>query len=124
MKYTGNLEFELESVDETRALARMSIQSGVLNPFGTVHAGAIIWLADVTATVLALGGESIPEEGKGFPLAININTNLLANQRSGEIVAEARFVRRGSHVIVIRTSVSGENGRLLAEITTTHVLAR
>jgi uncharacterized protein (TIGR00369 family) len=124
MKYTGNLEFEVESVDERHALARMAIQPGVLNPFGTIHAGAIIWLADVTATVLALGGENVPDGGKGFPLAINLSTNMLANQRGGEITAEACFVRKGSQVIVIRTTVKGDEGRLLAEITSTHVLAR
>ena len=30
----------------------MPIKAGMLNPFGTVHAGAMLWLADVTGTAL------------------------------------------------------------------------
>ena len=121
MIYTGEIEFYIETVNETCAVSRMPVRPGMLNPFGTIHAGAIIWLADVTATVLALGSESIPEGGKGFPLAININSNLLGNQRNGEIRAEASFVRKGKQVTVVRTQVTGNNGQLLAEVTTTHI---
>ena len=83
----------------------------------------MLWLADVTATVLALQNAKLGPDGKGFPLAINLNTSLLGNQRNGEIRAEARFVRSGKRVTVIRTRVTGAQGRLLAEVTTTHVPA-
>jgi 1,4-dihydroxy-2-naphthoyl-CoA hydrolase len=121
MKYNGEIEFYIEEVNEKHVVSRMPIKSGILNPFGTIHAGAIIWLADVTATVLALGSESIPEDGKGFPLAINLYSNLLSNQRNGEIRAEASFVRKGKQVSVVRTKVTGNNEQLLAEVTTTHI---
>lgn len=124
MKYEGKLEFFIEEVNEKYVIGKMPIQAGMLNPFGTVHAGAILWFADVTATVLALGSESIPEGGQGFPLAINLNANLLGNQRSGELKAEASFVRKGKLVTVVRTQVTGDNGQLLAEITTTHIPAK
>ena len=52
-----------------------------------------------------------------------VNANLLGNQRQGDIYAEARFVRQGKRVTVIRTRVTGDNDRLLAEVTTTHVPA-
>ncbi len=80
-------------------------------------------LADVTATLLALSQVELDPDGKGFPLAINVNTSLLGNQREGEIKAEARFVRNGKRVTVVRTRVTGAHGRLLAEITTTHIPA-
>jgi uncharacterized protein (TIGR00369 family) len=124
MKHEGKLEFFIEEVNEKYVIGKMPIQAGMLNPFGTVHAGALIWFADVTATVLALGSESIPEGGQGFPLAINLNANLLGNQRSGELKAEAVFVRRGKLVTVVRTKVTGNNEQLLAEITTTHIPAK
>jgi uncharacterized protein (TIGR00369 family) len=101
----------------------MPVIPGALNPFGTIQAGAMLWVADVTATVLAIGSAELGEKGQGFPLAINVNANLLGNQRGGEIFAEARFVRMGKRVTVVRTRVTGDNGRLLAEVTTTHVPA-
>ncbi len=123
-KRTGNIEFFIEERSEDQVISRMPVIPGILNPFGTVQAGAMIWLADVTATVLAIQGQTIGEDGAGFPLAIDIHTTLVGNQREGEIKAEARFVRKGGNVLVIRTRVTGKDGRLLAEVTTTHVKAR
>jgi 1,4-dihydroxy-2-naphthoyl-CoA hydrolase len=120
---TGEIEFFIEERREDCVVSRMPISNGALNPFGTIHAGAMLWLADVTATVLAIGNTQIGEQGQGFPLAINLSANLLSNQRGGEIRAEARFVRQGKRVTVVRTLVTGDNGKLLAEVTTNHVPA-
>ena len=103
--------------------SRMPVATGILNPFGTVQAGAMLWLADVTATVLAIGKTRLGQKGQGFPLAINLNAHLLGNQRGGDIRAEARFVRKGKRVTVVRTRVLGDSDQLLAEVTTTHVPA-
>lgn len=120
---TGEIEFFIKERNTDCVTSIMPIKEGILNPFGTVHAGAILWLADVTATVLALEKVDLSPDGKGFPLAINLNTNLIGNQHEGEIKAEARFVRSGKRVTVIRTRVTGAQGRLLAEVTTTHIPA-
>jgi uncharacterized protein (TIGR00369 family) len=120
---SGEFEFFIEDRREDCVASRMPVGKGALNPFGTVQAGAMLWLADVTATVLAIGNAKIGEKGQGFPLAISLNANLLSNQRGGEILAEARFVRKGKRVTVVRTRVTGEDDRLLAEVTTTHVPA-
>ena len=51
-KRTGDIEFFIEERREDCVISRMPTGQGALNPFGTIHAGAMIWLADVTATVL------------------------------------------------------------------------
>lgn len=119
----GEIEFFIKERNADYVTSAMPIREGMLNPFGTVHAGAMLWLADVTATILALQNVQLGADGKGFPLAINLNCSLLGNQRKGEIRAEARFVRSGKRVTVIRTRVTGAQGRLLVEVTTTHVPA-
>lgn len=101
----------------------MPVTKGVLNPFGTVQAGAMIWLADVTASVLAISCQEIGSGGKGFPLAIDLHTVLISNQRDGEIKAEARYIHKGNRVIVIKTQITGNKRKLLAELTSTHVPA-
>jgi len=123
-KRTGNIDFSIEERSADCVISRMPVTSGVLNPYGTVQAGAMIWLADVTASVLALEGRKIEEDGKGFPLAIDIHTSLVGNQRAGDITAEARFLNKGKTVLVIRTRVIGNKDKLLAEVTTTHVIAK
>ena len=123
-KRTGNIDFHIKERGADCVISRMPVTPGVLNPYGTVQAGAMIWLADVTASVLALEGQTMEETGKGFPLAIDIHTNLISNQRDGEILAEAKFVSKGKSVLVIRTRVLGNKDKLLAEVTTTHVMAK
>lgn len=121
---TGRIEFLIEERRDDCVISTMPVKEGILNPFGTVQAGAMLWLADVTATVLALRNVEIGPDGKGFPLAINLNTSLIGNQREGQIKAEARFVRNGKRVKVVRTRVTGNSGRLLADVTTTHIPAK
>jgi 1,4-dihydroxy-2-naphthoyl-CoA hydrolase len=121
--YRGEIEFFIEERSLERVVSRMPIRVGILNPFGTVHAGAMLWFADVTATVLALGDTTLGPQGQGFPLAIDLHSTLLANRREGELQAEAQFVRRGKRVMVVRTRVSDGAGNVLVEVTTTHIPA-
>ena len=123
-KRTGNIEFFIEKRSADCGISGMPVSSGILNPFGTVQAGARIWLADVTASVLAIEGQTIGQDGKGFPLAIDVHTTLVSNQRNGDIRAEARFVSKVHPVLVTRTRVTGHKDKLLAEVTTTHLKAR
>ncbi len=120
---SGNISFSIEERSSECVVSRMPVQKGILNPFGVVQAGAMIWLADVTASVLVLEAHTVEASGKGFPLAIDLHTSLLGNQKDGEIKAEARFVKRGSKVSVVRTRLLGNGDKLLAEMTSTHVPA-
>jgi len=56
---TGELEFFIEERREDCVVSRMPVMPGALNPFGTVQAGAMLWMADVTATVLAIGSAEL-----------------------------------------------------------------
>ncbi len=122
-EYSHQLRFQIETRSAALARGRMPIADGMLNPFGTVHAGALLWFADVVATVLAIGDATVGPDGKGFPLAVTLNAQLLGNRRSGDLIAEARPVRRGKRLIVVRTEVKDEDGTLLLDVTTTHMPA-
>lgn len=75
MRVTGSIGFSVVEQSPERVVGAMPIQPGMLNPFGVVHAGAMLWFADVCATVLAAGGS-------GFPLAINLNAAFVGNQKA------------------------------------------
>lgn len=124
MNVKGSIEFEIthRSADEVRA--EMPVTAAMLNPFGTVHAGAMIWFADVAATVLAFGGDEFQPGGQGFPLAINLVAQLVANQREGRLTAVARFVKKGRTVSTVRTLVYGADERPLIDVTTSHVYSK
>jgi uncharacterized protein (TIGR00369 family) len=125
LQFEGKIVFDVMEQMPERVVSEMPIQSGILNPYGVVNAGAILWLADVTATILALGSSSLPTEGMaGFPLAITLNANFISNQKEGTFRAVASFVKKGKKVNVVRTIVYGKKDRLIADVTTNHVPAK
>jgi 1,4-dihydroxy-2-naphthoyl-CoA hydrolase len=124
MNVEGRIEFQVVEQTPERVISEMPIQPGIKNPYGAVHAGAMLWLADVTATVLAMGSTEFSEGMSGFPLAITLNANFASNQREGKLKAVASFVKKGRTVSIVRTTVFGENDKLIADVTTTHVPAK
>jgi uncharacterized protein (TIGR00369 family) len=124
MKVEGSIEFSVLEQTADRVVSEMPIHPGIKNPFGVVHAGAILWFADVSATVLVMGSTQASEGIKGFPLAISLNANFIGNQTEGTFKAVASFVKRGRTVSVVRTLVYGAGEKLIADITTNHVLSK
>ena len=124
MRVEGRIEFQILEQTAERVISEMPIHSGIKNPFGVVHAGAILWFADVSATVLAMGSTEASEGMSGFPLAVTLNANFAGNQKEGKLKAVASFVKKGKTVSIVRTIVSGENDRLIADVTTNHIPAK
>ena len=124
MKVEGNIEFTILDQTPGRVVSEMPVQPGILNPFGVVHAGAILWFADVTATVLAMGSLQFGEGMSGFPLAINLSANFTGNQKTGKLRGVAAFVKKGKTVSVVRTTISGEDDKLIADVSTSHVASK
>lgn len=123
-KHSGNLAFEILEVTTDVAVGRMEVTEGALNPFGTIHAGAMVWFADVVATTLALGGAEAKPGEPGFPLALTFDVAMFANRSDGVISATARYVKRGRTVATVRTVVSGPDEKPLLELTSTHLYSR
>ncbi len=123
LEYEGQIAFSIIEYGEDRIVGEMPVQAGILNPFGTAHAGATLWFADVCATTLAFGGREMTPGAQGFPLAISLDAKLLGNQTEGVFRAEAVYVKKGRRLSVVRTTVTGSDGRLIADVTTSHVPA-
>lgn len=123
MNVKGEIAFSLISKTEVEVQSEMPITKGILNPYGVVNAGAILWFADVTASVLLMEGN--PSEGMaGFPLAINLNANLTGNSRTGKFVATSQYIKKGKTVSVVNTKVTDEAGKMIADVTTNHVYSK
>ena len=122
--FAGQLQFQTRLTSDSEAIGTMPVQEGILNPFGTVHAGALIWFADVTATTLALQGVKVEGGMAGFPLAINLTAVVLSNTKDGLLTARAGFVKKGRSLIVVRTEVLSEDGRVMLDLTTSHISSK
>ena len=105
-------------ISDEHAIAEVEVTDHVRQQTGAVHASVMIAIADLAASSLA-GRAS----GASGPLAIDIHASLVANQTSGTIRAEARFIRHGRRVSMVRTLVTGDEGRTLAQVTVTLVPA-
>jgi uncharacterized protein (TIGR00369 family) len=100
----------------------MPLGPGVRQGTGVFAAGALMQLADVGATSLyfqALRAEGV--ENAPFPLSIQISMNLLRNTNTGSAISESRFLHRGRSMVVVESRVRDEAGKLLCEVTSTHV---
>ena len=124
MNIDGRIEFCVTEQGPERVTGEMPVQPGILNPFGIAHAGAMLWFADVCATVLAAGTTDFTPGAAGFPLGINLNASLVGNQQDGVFTASSVFVKRGRRLSIVRTTITGNGGRLIAEVTTSHIPAQ
>jgi uncharacterized protein (TIGR00369 family) len=59
-----------------------------------------------------------------FPLSIQISVSLLRNTDHGDVIAETRLVHGGRRLMVAESRITDEEGRLLATMTSTHLVAR
>lgn len=123
-RHTGNIDFQITELTPDRAIGVLQVTEGVLNPFGTIHAGAMVWFADTVATTLALGSADVQPGDPGFPLALNLNVVLTGNRSDGVVTAVAEFVKRGRTVATVRTLITGPDGKPLVELTSTHLYSR
>lgn len=124
MKMQGSIEFTVTERTQDRVVSEMPVTAGIRNPFGVVHAGAMLWLADVTATILVMDADQASEGMKGFPLGVSLNANFLGNQKEGAFKAVSTYVKRGRTVSVVRTAVYGAGDKMIADVTTSHVLSK
>ncbi len=70
-RWGGKIDFEIVSREPDQVVAKMPVTGEAKNPFGTMHAGALIWFADVTATLCAVRDlATVSESGAGFPLQL------------------------------------------------------
>ncbi|MFN8639601.1 MAG: hotdog fold thioesterase [Dehalococcoidia bacterium] len=122
VRFVETLGFRTVEASPERVVIELEIDDRHRSPRGLMHGGALLALADVAATALAMRSNSAEAGGDGKPMAvIDVHASILANQPEGQVRAEARIVRRGRRVTVVRVSVLGADDRLLAELTSTSV---
>jgi len=111
------------SVGSGRAVAQLDYKPTLSQLTGRFHAGAIVALADETATCAAMweinpAGELRPAL---CPLPLQLSTNIIRNSDHGTLTAEAQIVHRGRTTVVVDVEVFDDQRRLVAKLTATQL---
>ena len=101
--------------------AFVDIEPHHCNPTGNINGALMISVADNISTGAANRAYAEKYGEEKFMVGIDLHATMLSNQLGGRIRGEAKPVRVGRRVTVVRTQIIGDGEKLLAEVTTTHV---
>jgi uncharacterized protein (TIGR00369 family) len=104
------LGIEITSATAERVEARMPVGPRVLQPFGLLHGGASVALAE---TVASVGAYMNVDRTREHVVGIEINANHLRGKRDGVVLAVATPVHVGRRTQVWDVRISDEKGRLV-----------
>ncbi len=121
MTFDAYIGMQHEESDDGSVSARVSIELHHCNPTGNINGGVFLTMADNVSTGAANRAYFAKTGERKFMVGVDLHAVMLANQQGGTVRAVAAPVRVGRRITVIRTQVWGDDDRLLAEVTTTHV---
>lgn len=121
MTFDAYIGMQHEDNDDGSVSARVTIEPHHCNPTGNINGGVFLTMADNVSTGAANRAYFAKTGERKFMVGVDLHAVMLANQQGGSVRAVAAPVRVGRRITVIRTQVWGDDNRLLAEVTTTHV---
>jgi uncharacterized protein (TIGR00369 family) len=104
------LGIELLDLGPELVRGRMPVTRAVHQPFGLLHGGASVALAE---TLASIGGWLNVDEASEAAVGLEINANHLRPVRDGAVVGEARPLHRGRTTQVWEVKIADEQGRLV-----------
>lgn len=105
------LEIKFTDLGEGFMEAQMPVSSKVHQPYGILHGGASIALAETVGSVLSV--VSIDNQ-KFKSVGMQMTANHLKPKREGSLRARAEFVRKGRTVHLIKIEIFDETNELIS----------
>jgi len=116
----GALDIDLVDVDADTVTLRMPLTDAVKQPFGLLHGGVNLVLAEGAASLHACWGLDLTER---VPVGIEINGSHVGSAREGTVEAVGRVIRRGRTLVVHEVTVTHvESGRTLCVARVTNLI--
>ena len=104
------LEIQFSDVGEDFIEATMPVGPKVHQPYGIMHGGASIALAETVGSVLS----AISVDTNQFKsVGMQMNANHIRPKKDGMVTARAEFVRKGRTTHLIKIEIKDEEGKLL-----------
>ena len=106
----STLGIEVTEQTAERVVARMPVGPAVMQPFGLLHGGASVALAETVASMAAWMNV---DRGRYNVVGIEINANHLRAVREGVVTGVALPVNIGRRIQVWEVRVTDEQGKLV-----------
>lgn len=107
---SGKLGFEYLSLERKKVVARMQVDERTRQPFGVLHGGASVALAESVASV---GGWLNVDHEKESVVGLEINANHVRSVREGYVTATATPLHCGRKTHVWDIRIEDEAKRLV-----------
>ncbi|HRE12931.1 MAG TPA: hotdog fold thioesterase [Usitatibacteraceae bacterium] len=106
----ATLGIEVTEAAKERVVARMPVGPRVYQPFGLLHGGASVALAE---TVVSIGAWMNLDREKEFAVGLEINANHVRAVKDGTVTATATPVHVGRRTQVWEARLVDDEGRLV-----------
>jgi uncharacterized protein (TIGR00369 family) len=106
----ATLGIEIVEATKDRVVARMPVGPKEHQPFGLLHGGASVALAE---TVMSIGAWYNTDREKEFAVGLEINANHVRAVREGTVTATATPVHVGRRTQVWETRIVDDRGKLV-----------
>ena len=101
---------EVLEASKDRVVARMAVGPKVHQPFGLLHGGASLALAE---TVVSIGAWHNVDQEKEFAVGLEINANHIRAVRSGTVTATATPIHVGRRTQVWEARIVDDAGKVV-----------
>lgn len=104
----GLLDIRFEAMTDETIAATMPVDSRTYQPFGLLHGGASVVLAETLGSVAGY----LCSEGEQKVVGLEVNANHIRSVRSGRVRGVCRALHVGSRHQVWQIDITDEQGRL------------
>lgn len=105
-----HLGIEITAIGEDFLRAKMPVDQRTVQPYGLLHGGASVALAETLGSIAAL---LCVNQAEKVCVGLEINANHVRSARSGYVTGTARPVHVGGTTQVWQTDIVDEQGRLV-----------
>jgi 1,4-dihydroxy-2-naphthoyl-CoA hydrolase len=104
------LGIEITETTEEYVTATMPVNSSTIQPFGLLHGGASVALAE---TVASMGTYNLIDSNTHYAVGLEINANHIKAKRDGVVTAIGKPLHKGRSTMVWEIKIQDEKGELI-----------
>lgn len=117
----SHLKIEFTDAGEDFLKAKMPVSSIVHQPYGLLHGGASVVLAESLGSSLS---NYILDDPNSVAVGQQIDANHLRSKRDGTVFGHATVVKKGRTSHLIKIEITDENGKLICYSHITNAIIR